>query len=199
MTPDLVSVETALANGTAVGLYVLATTEFYAPVACSDGSYEVSTPGTNYTIAGGHFITAVAYDNTRKMKDGTTGGIKIQNSWGTGWAQQGFAWLSTAGWVTSNRFGNLTQAYTILATSPANPLTFTGNFPTTIPPGAILNVAWTSNGDSVVVSDVLWHYSATLPASGTFMTGVAAGDVWTFKSSRKSDGSTLTKTVPVSN
>lgn len=38
------------------------------------------------TVAGGHAYLAIGWSDTRKQ-------LRIQNSWGTGWAQKGRAWL----------------------------------------------------------------------------------------------------------
>jgi hypothetical protein len=42
---------------------------------------------------GGHAVTFVGYDDTRTTADGT-GAFRMVNSWGTGWGQSGYFWMS---------------------------------------------------------------------------------------------------------
>lgn len=60
----------------------------------------ISLYGYNYCsvnksgdLRGGHAITIVGYDDNRVTNDGL-GAFKIVNSWGTGWGQAGYAWMS---------------------------------------------------------------------------------------------------------
>ncbi len=46
--------------------------------------------GTN---RGGHYITFVGYDDNRPTNDGA-GAFKFVNSWGTGWGNRGYGWMS---------------------------------------------------------------------------------------------------------
>ncbi|MFO7650696.1 MAG: PQQ-binding-like beta-propeller repeat protein, partial [bacterium] len=46
--------------------------------------------GTN---RGGHYITFVGYDDDRPTNDGA-GAFKFVNSWGTGWGNRGYGWMS---------------------------------------------------------------------------------------------------------
>lgn len=80
---------------------------------------------------------------------------------------------------------------------PLPPLSFIGNFPATIPVGQILKVSWVSNADKIVITDVIWHSTTTVPANGSWMCGMPTGDVWTFTATRASDKATLIKTVTV--
>ena len=53
---------------------------------------EIEFPGPHDTVLGGHAVVAVGYDDNRKIgKD--KGAVKIRNSWGTDWGQQGYGWL----------------------------------------------------------------------------------------------------------
>lgn len=45
-------------------------------------------------VAGGHAYLIVACNRFRKNPDGTQGALRILNSWGADWGQQGRAWLS---------------------------------------------------------------------------------------------------------
>ncbi len=44
---------------------------------------------------GGHYITFVGYDDNRATNDGP-GAFRLVNSWGTGWGNHGYAWMSYA-------------------------------------------------------------------------------------------------------
>ena len=55
-------------------------------------------PAQNEINVGGHCITALGYDDSRAIKnpidDSTTkGAFLCRNSWGSGWGDQGYAWL----------------------------------------------------------------------------------------------------------
>ncbi len=43
---------------------------------------------------GGHAYLLIGANRMREKADGTQGAVRILNSWGTGWAQKGRAWLS---------------------------------------------------------------------------------------------------------
>lgn len=53
----------------------------------------VAFPGPNSHYRGGHAIVAAGYDDN-KMIAGDKGALLIRNSWGLGWGDQGFAWMS---------------------------------------------------------------------------------------------------------
>jgi C1A family cysteine protease len=61
------------------------------------GKFPFPTPGES--IAGGHAVGAVGYDDAMKIKNTnpgaveTTGALLIRNSWGTGWGAGGYGWL----------------------------------------------------------------------------------------------------------
>jgi hypothetical protein len=67
------------------------------------GSYwhrDMFTPGDDGFIVvggpedGGHEYLLCGADRDRKCPDGTTGAVRMQNSWGKGWGQKGRAWIS---------------------------------------------------------------------------------------------------------
>jgi hypothetical protein len=45
---------------------------------------------------GGHEYLLIGADRDKSCPDGTKGAIRMINSWGTGWGQQGRAWISRA-------------------------------------------------------------------------------------------------------
>jgi len=61
------------------------------------GAFPFPTPGE--TIAGGHAVVVVGYDDAKKIRNSNPGGVEttgaflIRNSWGTGWGQAGYGWL----------------------------------------------------------------------------------------------------------
>ena len=59
---------------------------------------DIPYPTTGEKVLGGHAILAIGYDDSKKIKNPTsgaitTGAIKIRNSWGTGWGASGYGWL----------------------------------------------------------------------------------------------------------
>ena len=56
----------------------------------ADGEFAFPGPGDN--VRGGHAIIAVGYDDNRKIGN-RKGALKIRNSWGTGWGDNGYGWL----------------------------------------------------------------------------------------------------------
>lgn len=121
LTPTLAAVEASVAANHPCCTFIYCTsTEWYNPTKCADGSWEVKTPTATSVHIGGHFPTIVGYDNARKCLDGTTGALFVQNSWGTGWAGNGFAWISVNGWFTNN--GDAGSRFTLLPkTAPPPP------------------------------------------------------------------------------
>lgn len=179
------------------------------PSLCADGTYEIHTPTVLSGPGGGHFTVLDAYDLNRKMLDGTTGGVRVRNSWGTNWGAGGKAWVSIAYWLGA-KGGDANSRYAVTTQQPAPapipfptptptipPLTFDFHGPAQIAAGSVMSVAWTSNADYVLISDVSWNYKNKHLKDGTFLTGVAAGDTWTFTAIRASDGAKITKTVGV--
>jgi C1A family cysteine protease len=60
-----------------------------------DGKGEIPFPQQGDTVAGGHAIVAVGY-NDAKVIGKTKGALLIRNSWGTNWGVQGYGWLPYA-------------------------------------------------------------------------------------------------------
>jgi C1A family cysteine protease len=59
----------------------------------AQGEFAFPTPTS--TLLGGHAVVAVGYDESR-MIGGQKGALKIRNSWGTGWGENGYGWLPFA-------------------------------------------------------------------------------------------------------
>ena len=53
---------------------------------------EFAFPGPHDSVQGGHAIVAIGYDDNRKIGN-TLGALKIRNSWGTDWGEDGYGWL----------------------------------------------------------------------------------------------------------
>lgn len=56
---------------------------------------EIAFPGPHDTTQGGHAVVAIGYDDKRKI-GAHKGALKIRNSWGTGWGEDGYGWLPYA-------------------------------------------------------------------------------------------------------
>ena len=69
----------------------------YSQTNTNGGKFPYPTHGES--IAGGHAVVAVGYDDKMKIKNTNVGGIEttgallIRNSWGTGWGSAGYGWL----------------------------------------------------------------------------------------------------------
>ena len=56
----------------------------------SDGNM----PGPSGGVAGGHAVCIIGFDDAHAGNyDGSTGALKIKNSWGSGWGQSGYFWM----------------------------------------------------------------------------------------------------------
>lgn len=60
-----------------------------------NSSGEFSIPTSTSTLLGGHAVVAIGYDDQRTI-NGQKGALKIRNSWGTGWGENGYGWLPYA-------------------------------------------------------------------------------------------------------
>jgi len=76
--------------------------------------YVYDGPGDGASYKGGHGICIVGYDDSK----GSGGAFKFVNSWGSGWGQNGYAWLSynfvgayaMEAWIMTDRIGYVPQA-----------------------------------------------------------------------------------------
>ncbi len=63
-------------------------------VVCSSIGHEadIPYPTSADTVLGGHAVSAVGYDDTRRIRS-DTGALLVRNSWGKDWGDDGFGWL----------------------------------------------------------------------------------------------------------
>jgi len=54
---------------------------------------DIPFPTPRDSLSGGHAILAVGYDNKHSCPNATQGALRIRNSWGTGWGENGYGWL----------------------------------------------------------------------------------------------------------
>jgi C1A family cysteine protease len=71
----------------------------YASISQADTTGKIPFPTTKESIAGGHAIMAVGYEDSMKIRNTNSGvaemqgALLIRNSWGTGWGSSGYGWL----------------------------------------------------------------------------------------------------------
>lgn len=104
------SIETALAAGTPVVVGIPVYSNFFSITSANGGYYS----GPSGSLAGYHAIAALGYNAS---------GLVIENSWGTGWGNAGYATLS---WAFVNRYvfdavavGSLVTGLPVNSTAPA--------------------------------------------------------------------------------
>jgi C1A family cysteine protease len=90
---------TRIKTNLAAGLPSMFGFTVYSSYSQADTTGKIPFPAKGDTVAGGHAIMAVGYDDGMKIKNAkpggvqTTGAILFRNSWGTGWGDQGYGWL----------------------------------------------------------------------------------------------------------
>jgi C1A family cysteine protease len=64
----------------------------YSSINEADQTGEIPFPSYGDRVAGGHAVVAIGYDDNKKIGD-CKGALKIRNSWGAGWGDEGYGWL----------------------------------------------------------------------------------------------------------
>jgi len=59
-------------------------------------------PTSSESVLGGHEVFFCGYDDSVQCPGASKGAFKVQNSWGTGWGQEGFFWFSYDSAADSN-------------------------------------------------------------------------------------------------
>lgn len=85
MRPDPIKAELAAGNPVAIGIMVY--DNFYK---LGNKVYDT----TSGQFHGGHAILLVGYDDSKVSPNGDRGAFKLMNSWGKGWGENGFGWIS---------------------------------------------------------------------------------------------------------
>lgn len=90
---------TRIKTNLAAGLPSMFGFTVYSSYSQADTTGKIPFPAQGDTVAGGHAVMAVGYDDGMKIKNTnplsaqTTGGFLFRNSWGTGWGDHGYGWL----------------------------------------------------------------------------------------------------------
>lgn len=53
---------------------------------------EFAFPNSTDSVKGGHAVVAIGYDDERQIGN-EVGAIRVRNSWGTSWGEQGYGWI----------------------------------------------------------------------------------------------------------
>lgn len=89
---DLNAIKNTLYSGNALVMGMPIDDAFYQLKA---GVYD-RQGGKSY---GGHAMTIVGYDDNKVSANGDRGAFKLLNSWGTGWGDRGYGWVSYRMWL----------------------------------------------------------------------------------------------------
>jgi hypothetical protein len=110
---------------------------------------------------GGHAMALVGYDDGKSSPRGHRGAFKIINSWGTGWGDKGYGWISYRQWTSEQPWALVgypvdtpTQTQTTTTTTNPTPAP-TPPEPVsevTVPPPAQVNATKGTYTDKIVVS-----------------------------------------------
>ena len=92
----------------------------YDTIRDAEQNGEIPYPSRHAALEGGHAVMAVGYDDAKSI-GGKKGAIKIRNSWGSWWGEEGYGWLpyeyvlsgladdwwsiQSQSWVDTERFG----------------------------------------------------------------------------------------------
>ena len=86
----------AIKNSIAGGLPLMFGFTVYSSIpGIGAGTGDIPFPAATDKVEGGHAIVAIGYDDKRKIGS-TTGALKIRNSWGAAWGEDGYGWLPYA-------------------------------------------------------------------------------------------------------
>ncbi|MGC8723670.1 MAG: putative Ig domain-containing protein [Acidobacteriota bacterium] len=139
----------------------------------------ISSYNDNYCLAdvtgnnvGGHGTTIIGYDDNHVTDDGV-GAFRCVNSWGTGWGDQGYYWLSYQAVTDSNNtiFQGYVTYFQVKSGSPSYAAVFQINYP------QFRDLALTLNNGSATIP--LWHlFSWADPSSRNLGLSAPPNPVW---------------------
>ncbi len=108
---NLQAVKAELAAGRPIIFGITIDDAFYK---LGDRVYD-KTGGRTY---GGHAMTLVGYDDTKKSPGGDRGAFKLINSWGKQWGKDGYGWISYRQWVAMRPYAYVLYPASAVDTSP---------------------------------------------------------------------------------
>lgn len=150
---DRTAVKTNLNNNKAIVIYVQVDTAFYN---AGPGFVWNSTTHAGTSLVGQHECVIIGYDDSRNA-------YKLQNSWGTGWADGGYCWVDyefAESGLGTGTLGIVINGATPTAVLPTLPVADAG-YDTTIPSTQSVILSGTASYDpNGYIASYLWEQTS---------------------------------------